>query len=459
VVTVPELNMLYVHSKSLGYGRMGVGWAEQLEALGVDVYDELPSPVPADAIRRANERHGEKPRKAKVCRTALWASVPTHARGWWRGQRPVIATMWEATRLPEQFRETLHEFDLCVVPSEQNVELFSKYHPNVVKVPLGIDSDVWRPVERTAPGMFFNFLAGGSGARKGIDVAFKAFHAAFPEGSWGDGPIPRLVLKNPKGEDYNGPRIDMVAGRITDEEEVALYASAHCYVQPSRGEGFGLQPLQAIAQGCPTILTDAHGHGEFAHLGRPVGWSYSKADYFIYGDAGEWWEPNFDEVVDQMRWVYDHYDEACGEAWANAQVAHEEFSWRRSASRLVMALGESLFEDAPVITDYLDLSEWYSPDVRRYRVMVNRPWAADIAGVSYQFEPEQVYWELADVKRILFEGNILDPACLTDDDHGLAEGQVAKMGDYSAAHAYCGLCHQRLGSQPTKSDDLMGMAR
>ena len=449
---MPELNLLYVHSKSIGYGRMGVAWAEQLEAMGIDVYDDLPSPDPSDALRRANERHGQEARASKVCATAMWASVPTHARGWWKGQRPVIATMWEATRLPEAFRETLTEFDICIVPSEHNVELFSRYHPNVVKVNLGVDTNIWKPTPRTRPGMFFNFLIGGSGPRKGTDLAYRAFHDAFPDNKRASGPIPRLVMKNPRGEStYGGDRVEMIAGRITDEEEVALYATAHCYLQPSRGEGFGLQPLQAIAQGCPTILTDAHGHAEFAHLGWGLSTSFAKAEYFIYGDAGEWWEPNYDELVDNMRWVYENYDEAQDRAALNAEIAAVEFSWKHSTENLVAALGSSIYEPGPEPT------EWVRPDIRRYRVILNRPWAADIGGVSYQFEAGREYWELADVKRIMFEADLLDPSCIEEDDNGLAAAQLARIPDYSAAHSYCQMCKQRLNSQPTRGDDLLAV--
>ncbi len=47
--------------------------------------------------------------------------------------------MWETRKLPEPFRESLHELDRMIIPSEQNVELFSQYHPNVKSMPLGVD--------------------------------------------------------------------------------------------------------------------------------------------------------------------------------------------------------------------------------------------------------------------------------------------------------------------------------
>jgi glycosyltransferase involved in cell wall biosynthesis len=43
-------------------------------------------------------------------------------------------------------------------------------------------------------------------------------------------------------------------GNISDEQLRALYEHAGCFVFPSRYEGFGLPPLEAMASGCPVIV-------------------------------------------------------------------------------------------------------------------------------------------------------------------------------------------------------------
>ena len=45
-------------------------------------------------------------------------------------------------------------------------------------------------------------------------------------------------------------------GRVTDAELKALYQGAGCFVFPSRYEGFGLPPLEAMACGCPVVASD-----------------------------------------------------------------------------------------------------------------------------------------------------------------------------------------------------------
>jgi glycosyltransferase involved in cell wall biosynthesis len=436
------INFLHVPSTAIGYGRAGVHIAEELRRLGLDVYDHLPTP---DEIDSRTFDHLNSGRHGGLAPVVCWQSVPTHATGWYDFQYPVIATMFETTVLPPAFRETLHNFARVIVPSRQNEELFSRYHPAVSYVPLGVDPARWHPENRPAANAVFNFLVAGSGPRKGTDLVHRAFMALWPiHGSWGSGPVPQLIMKNPRGEKFYGERVQMITGRLSDDEETALYASAHCYVQPSRGEGFGLQPLQAIAQGCPTILTAAHGHEAFAHLGYPVSATLSEAAYFIYGDAGDWWEPSFDELCDQMRWVYDHYTEAALFAEGSAQRVAGEFTWARTAQRLVDAIGAERFT-APVP----ERKVWFKPDAKLFEVVTVRDWHCDIANSSYHFRKGVAGWVPADVKRILFETEILDPCCMVGDDVGLLPHQVERIPDYVDMHSWCPTCgrHQETGQR------------
>ena len=53
-------------------------------------------------------------------------------------------------------------------------------------------------------------------------------------------------------------------GRVTDTELRALYAGASVFVFPSRREGFGLPPLEAMALGAPVVCADAPPLAELA---------------------------------------------------------------------------------------------------------------------------------------------------------------------------------------------------
>lgn len=446
---------------------MGVYLADEITKQGITVYDEIggsPNSYMLDDPS-AYEAFGPKP-VAGLSNVVAWASVPAHARGWWKGQTPVLFTMFETDHLPASFRENLHEFDTIIVPSKQNLELFSRYHDNVHFVPLGIDTERWHYVERKMPTNRFVFMVAGRGARKGTDLAYKAFRKCFPNGSWGDGPVPYLVMKSPKPEDFYGDRIEVVTGYLDGPAERDLYAQAHVYLGPSRGEGFGLQPLQAIAQGIPTILTAAHGHESFAHLGMGIGSKMEKAGYFIYGNSGNWWEPDFDELCDTMLWAYHNYDEAVANAAANAPKAAAEFTWKRAADGFLDAIGRDRL--TPLATP---ATEWHQPTGRLYKVVLNADHKADIGGSIYAFIKGKEYRVPADVKRILFDAGLVDvtqsgtpiffdateTGCAVWDagDEGLLPSQVAKIPELYARQSYCPTCHQKYGTGESATEELV----
>lgn len=463
---MPRMNLLYVHSTELGYGRMGVKMAEAIERAGVEIFDDLPNPQNSGAQKFIPHTNG----KSGVCGHVAWMSTPGHCRGWWDGQTKSLLTMWESNLLPEPFRESLDVFDTLIVPSQQNQELFSRYHPNVKYVPLGIDTTEWYPSERpTLEQPYFTFLISGGGYRKGSDLVIEAFRKVF-DGRVADGPPPRLFVHSAKASEFpRDERIHLITGKLTSEEERALYKLAHCYVQPSRGEGFGLRPLQAIAQGCPTIATNAHGHAAYGDLITfPLGWTLQETPpaSFHHGPAGSWWEPDFDELCEAMEDVYLNYADAVEKTRRAAEQAPARFSWDVAATNYLDAIGRDVLELPDV-----EPVAWIEPPARRYLVRVNQPKAMEVAGIQYLFQPGRDYWEPADVKRVLFDNGTLDVSCLPQNllvnkdgdgndlpmselESGLTPEQFQRIPDYSASQALCPTCRQRLNTNVPTLEEL-----
>jgi glycosyltransferase involved in cell wall biosynthesis len=445
-----EVTLLYAHGEQIGYGRMGVMIAQELANLGVEIYDS--DGHLGEALTPQGVLHGTAadPYRSKPEHTNLSClmSVPSHFAGWYEGQHRACLTMWETKKLPESFRDTLHEFDTILVPSYQNLDLFSKYHDNVHFIPLGVDPELWHYIKPTPPDRYFDFMIAGRGDRKGVDLAYAAFREVFRGvGTPGSGmPIPRLKMKSLKGHgEFYGPNIEHITGMLDPLAERDLYASAHCYIQPSRGEGFGLQPLQAIALGRPTILTGAHGHESFAHLGIPIDSTDSEAAYFIYGNAGDWWEPDFEQICEAMWEVYNNWETAQAHAERSAWEVAQHWTWRNTAEQFIQLLGDEM-------GPYMGSGEFILPERKLYKITTRSDYKGEIAGRQLYFQTGVEYYDFADIKRILFDAGFLSNECLTLDDEGLAPVQLSEVPHVMASNEYCQTCSQKLNSGIKRSD-------
>lgn len=467
-----DICVAHAHDRQIGYGRMGVDLSKALQDMGLNVYDWTEGWE--DHIPPAESVHS--PGRA---RTAVFVSPGTHVQGWLEGQYTVAYTMWEATELPEANRDTLHEYDLVVVPSKANLELYSRYHPNVKMVPLGVgpewhyrprdalfyDLDFNAPQEEDTDerGMglpmsspSFNFLCAGAGPlRKGIDLVAQAFQRAFPQAQFMQ-PRPELIYKTPLGVEIEGVT-QHIPGYLSEDEELDLYQSAHCFVSAARGEGFGLQPLQAIAQGCPTILVNAHGHTSFAHFAsrRVAGHLVPAPQAMGDGDAGEWWECDIEELAEAMFDVYCNYAQYEALAWTNSVAVHQVFSWAKTARGLVEAIGEENLTFLPyqlrgtLATGSVVPYDWHALEHEKYLIRVTDDYRGTVNSVAYHFTPGQDYYDVADIKRQIARMGLLDQSCVG------ADGVVKADPRLSGTWSYCSHCGQRLNSVPTKADDIL----
>ena len=92
--------------------------------------------------------------------------------------------------------------------------------------------------------------------RKGIDDLL-AVWSSLPR-------RPRLVLAGDRGWKMTIPDGVEVLGYVTRERLRELYRGARAFVYPSRYEGFGIPPLEALACGAPVIATRTGAIPEFA---------------------------------------------------------------------------------------------------------------------------------------------------------------------------------------------------
>ncbi len=96
--------------------------------------------------------------------------------------------------------------------------------------------------------------------RKGVDLLLSVW-TSLPE------PKPRLILCGDPGWRTNpGATAGAeVTGFVSRERLRELYRSARIFVYPSRYEGFGMPPLEAMACGAPVVATRTGAISEYAH--------------------------------------------------------------------------------------------------------------------------------------------------------------------------------------------------
>lgn len=160
----------------------------------------------------------------------------------------------------------------------------------------------------------------GSAARyKNVAVVFSAFGRA----ELAD--LPLVVIGPTRAAlvaaGLTPPASTVFVGAVDDAGLRALYEHAHCLLYPSRTEGFGLPPVEAMLCGCPVVAAPA---GAIPEICRDA------VTYAGLDAAGDW----VDAVVALRTPAIRAAKTAAGRARARV------FTWRAAGIRLSALLGE-----------------------------------------------------------------------------------------------------------------------
>ena len=168
--------------------------------------------------------------------------------------------------------------EVIVVSEQTRLDLLELYHvrdERVSVVPLGVDTETFRPAPNEAVaavrrrfGIDGPYLLSMTGIepRKNLPAVIRAF------ASLEDQVRPVLVLAgpispwNPEGWDLLRPVLEelppsvrervVLTGYVSDPDKVALLSGAEALVYPSLYEGFGLPVIEAMACGTPVLTSN-----------------------------------------------------------------------------------------------------------------------------------------------------------------------------------------------------------
>ena len=327
----------------------------------------------------------------------VFALKPNMVKGWQKQQVAHLLTMWETNWLPPEFSMYLKKFKTVLVPSLHNWELFSEYHDNVRVIPLAVDRTIWYP-QPHKPNKKFKLLCGGSEwYRKSLDVVLEVFNKLqLPDAELHIKIVPPHLFA-PKDLGY--PNVIVHREWMTVEEERNLVLSADAFISISRGEGFGLMPLQAISAGIPTIVSDAHGHREFSDLAtHRIPTTLVPTAKGVWQNVGDWDEPDQEATAEAIKDIYNNRDKYRKQAEQTAPQT-EAFNWDTSAKQLLQIVKPS---------NKTASKEWV-PLEPRCNIQVRRSIKATIGEHYIDLKPGMTYNVVLNVRDVLKNsGNLLE---------------------------------------------------
>jgi len=146
----------------------------------------------------------------------------------------------------------------------------------------------------------------------------------------------------------NFPRVILWTEILPDSGLPNLYKSFDCFVLPTRGEGFGLPFVEAMACGVPTIGPNWGGNTDFMNENNsilvpgkiiPV----NNGDFLKrqpqYGGQN-WFDIDEDILSEKMRWTYDNSEKASSIGARAAKEVSDSWTWGHTAAQLHSAILE-----------------------------------------------------------------------------------------------------------------------
>lgn len=257
------------------------------------------------------------------------------------GPLTVGMTMYESDAIPDSWELGFKSVHEIWTPCQWNADIFRSLAGDVPVhvIHLGVNPDDFG-YERRSRGdrlRFLHFSTVGTEYRKGADLAVLAFQTAFP-----NRPDVSLTL-HANYSPFNGfsdPRIRNSGHPLRTHELANLYRQFDCLIYPSRGEGFGLIPLEAMSTGLPAIFMAETGMREYAQLGLDVPGKQTPARV---GEGrleqihshGNWYEPNLEALVARMREVDQNYQSVTDKAAASAAEIRQRWTWDTTAQAMI----------------------------------------------------------------------------------------------------------------------------
>lgn len=224
-----------------------------------------------------------------------------------------LYTMFETNKPPKEWGSLIRAYDRVMVPNKWNKKVFDeRYKINTEIVPFGIHPEwfIYKPIKRKRPNNTFFFLMQEAfNMRKGFEYAIEAFYK-YIYGKYNAELVLRSQYKQPIIKDYERQGTSILYGDIERKEQREIMLISHCLIFPSKGEGFGMTPIEAMSTGMPVIVSNLQVHKEhnLPYLFCKTNGIY-KPTYGIYNDVGSWKSIDIDNLGCKMVEIIKNYEQ------------------------------------------------------------------------------------------------------------------------------------------------------
>jgi glycosyltransferase involved in cell wall biosynthesis len=255
-----------------------------------------------------------------------------------RNKYVIAYAVWEASKLPNAYICGISLIQEVWTCSHYCLNIFRRYHPNVVLVPHIAEREsiyssedaayISNLVQRESGAVYYLAIGRLWDTRKNMWGLIRSFVSTRK-----DLPQARLIVKT--GDIYDHERLKAQDERIipiteilSDQQINALYGVTDVFVSAHRSEGWGLCISDAMASGCLVIATNYSGPRDYLCEDNSILLPYKTVDvasneeYGFFDRSMQWAEPNLDKLAEKFALT-------CGAPYAR------EFLQKRTVAKLI----------------------------------------------------------------------------------------------------------------------------
>lgn len=331
---------------NLGYGQVGLNFFKELinEGVLVDLYTIGQIDPSINISNISNEIDINSPS------LRIWHQNEVHPRIG-RG-RHYGFPIFELDTFSHQEIKSMNLCDSIITCSQWGANIVKK-HTNIPihVVPLGVDTNIFSPVEPNDNLKTIFLNVGKWEIRKGHDFLLEAFKRAFgpkdPVELWllPDNPFLNQSQLNEWMNLAYHPKIRVFPRRKTHQGVFELMSKADVGVFPARAEGWNLELLEMMSIGKPVIATNYSAHTEFCNKDNcnlinvdTLGYAY---DGIWFHNQGKWanlTDNQMEQLIYYMRTLHDKKQQSGLGVNINGVNTGLRYSWANSVKKLLKIL-------------------------------------------------------------------------------------------------------------------------